>query len=178
MMTDGYRGVIGAIHYAFTASSSLLFKLYVVTSAAAVAIIGIFLSIALVVLIGNTAELRGGSVTLSRSFYVVIGLLLILPAVAPILAIARRHRRGISPSSRFEMILASVGFLFLFSIYLGIVASMPETFVLDGEMMQRPPPSGMLRPVIKFLYMIPPSLSWSVPLGGAVAVGFTYWWYR
>jgi len=166
-MASGYDGVFGAFPYAFRSSESRLFKLYVVASALAVGLIALLVGIALVVLIGETAAVQGGSLTLSRSFYVVIGLLVILPAVAPVLLVARRRRKNVDSSGRHEAALAAAGFCFLLSLYLGLVASMPETFVIDGETVTRPAPSGLFAPVIVGLYAIPAALSWVVPLAGA-----------
>ena len=174
-MASGYDGVLGAFPYAFRESESRLFKLYVVASAVAIGLIALFIGAALVVLIGQTAAVQGGSLTLSRSFYVVVGLLVVLPAIAPTLLVARRHRRGTRGSKRHEAALAAAGFLFLLSIYLGVVASMPETFTLDGETVTRPQPSGAFAPVVAVLYAIPAVFAWSVPLAGAALVGLAHY---
>jgi uncharacterized membrane protein YuzA (DUF378 family) len=173
-MASGYDGVFGAFPYAFRHSESRLFKLYVVASALAIGLITLFVGAALVVLIGQTAAVQGGSLTLSRSFYIVVGLLVVLPAIAPILLVARRRRRGTGGPARHETALAVAGFLFLLSIYLGVVASMPETFTLDSETVTRPPPSGAFAPVVAALYAIPPVFAWSVPLVGAALVGLAH----
>jgi uncharacterized membrane protein YuzA (DUF378 family) len=173
-MASGYDGVFGAFPYAFRASESRLFKLYVLASALASGLVGLLVGIALVVLIAGTSGGQGGSLTLSRSFYVVVGLLVVLPAVAPVLIVARRHRRGTGSSRRHETALAIAGFVFLSSVYLGLVASMPETFALDGETVARPAPSGLTAPLVAALYAIPPALSWAVPLAGAVLVAATH----
>ncbi len=173
-MASGYDGVFGAFPYAFRESDSRLFKLYVAASAVAIGLIALFVGAALVVLIGRTAAVQGGSLTLSRSFYVVIGLLVVLPAIAPTLLVARRYRRGSRGSTRHEAALAAAGFVFLLSIYLGVVASMPETFTLDGETVARPPPSGAFAPVVAALYAIPSVFAWSVPLAGAALVGLAH----
>jgi uncharacterized membrane protein YuzA (DUF378 family) len=177
-MASGYDGVFGAFPYAFRASDSRLFKLYVVASALAIGLVALFVGAALVVLIAQTAAVPGGSLTLSRSFYIVVGLLVVLPAIAPTLLVARRHRRGTQGSTRHEAALAVAGFLFLLSIYLGVVASMPETFTLDGDTVTRPPPSGAFAPVVAALYAIPPVYAWSVPLAGAVLVGLAHRVFR
>lgn len=174
-MASGYDGVFGAFPYAFRSSDSRLFKLYVVASALAIGLIALFVGAALVVLIGQTAAVRGGTLTLSRSFYILVGLLVVLPAIAPTLLVARRHRRGNDASPRHEAALAIAGFVFLLSIYLGVVASMPETFTLDGEMVTRPPPRGAFAPVVAVLYAIPPVFAWSVPLAGAALVGLAHY---
>ncbi|SFR50958.1 hypothetical protein [Halogeometricum limi] len=173
-MATGYNGVFGAFPYAFRRSRSLLFKSYVVLSGLAVALISLFVVIALVVLLGQTAAVQGGSLTLSRAFYIVVGLLVVFPAVAPTLVVARRHRRDIESTPRYETALAVAGYLFLASLYLGVVASMPETFVLDGETVTRPPPAGLFAPLVAFLYEIPQALSWTVPLAGALLIGVAH----
>ncbi|ERG95479.1 hypothetical protein [Haloquadratum walsbyi] len=179
-MAAEYDGIIGAFSYAFRTSTSRLFKLYVLVSGIATTGIGIFIVIALVVLIGQTASIQGGSLTLSRAFYVVVGLFIVLPAVAPTLAIARRHRQGITASKRLEAAVAVAGFVFLLSLYLGVVASMPATFNIDGETVTRPPASGtgVFEPLITGLYAVPAGLSWTVPLVGASCIAGTYWLFR
>jgi hypothetical protein len=61
------------------------------------------------------------------------------------------------------------GYAFLLSLYLTAIASMPETFVLDGETVTRPPASGLFAPVLSLLYAIPPAAS---PLVTLPSVGF------
>ncbi|MFB6093120.1 MAG: hypothetical protein ABEK02_08930 [Haloquadratum sp.] len=169
-MASGYGGVVGAFPYAFRACESRLFKLYVVASALATGFVALVVGAALIVLIAQTSGVPGGTLTLSRAFYVVVGLLVVLPAVAPVLLVARRRRRDVETSRRYETALAAAGFFFLLSVYLGLVASMPATFALDGETVTRPEPSGLFAPVIALCYAIPPALSWLVPLVGAALV--------
>ncbi|WP_336024364.1 hypothetical protein [Halobellus salinisoli] len=173
-MASGYDGVFGAFPYALRSSESRLFKCYVVASALAIGLITLLVGIAVVVLIGQSAAVPGGSLTLSRAFYIVVGLLVVLPAIAPVLIVARRRRRGEESSTRHEAALSVAGFVFLLSLYLGLVASMPETFALDGETVTRPTPSGAFAPVIAALYAVPPVLSWSVPLAGAALVALAH----
>jgi len=173
-MATGYDGLLGAFPYAFRASTSRLFKLYVLISGVATAFISLFIIVALVVLIGRTASIQGGSLTLSRAFYVVVGLLIILPAVAPTLAIARRHRRGLTASKRLEAAVAVAGFGFLVSLYLGVVASMPATFSLDDETTG----TGEFEPLVAGLYAIPIEFSWVVPLIGAGCIAGAYLLFR
>ncbi|MFD1598758.1 hypothetical protein [Halobellus rarus] len=177
-MASGYDGVFGAFPYAFRSSESRLFKLYVIASALVIGLITLFVGIAVVVLIGQTAAVQGGQLTLSRSFYVVVGLLVVLPAIAPVLIVARRRRKTETSSPRHEAALAATGFVFLLSLYLGLVASMPETFALDGETVTRPQPSGLFAPLIAGLYAIPSVFSWTVPLAGALLVGLAHRLFR
>ncbi|AEN06420.1 hypothetical protein [Halolamina sp.] len=168
-MTDGYRGVFGAFPYAFRASDSWLFRSYVVAGALAAAFLAFAFILAVVVVFGQTTGMRGGSLTLSRSFVALVGLLSVLPVVAPVLLVARARRRGAVESSTYDALLAVGGYAFLLSLYLTAIASMPETFVLDGETVTRPPASGLFAPVLSLLYAIPPAAS---PLVTLPSVGF------
>jgi hypothetical protein len=161
-MADGYRGLFGAFPYAFRRSDSWTFRSYVVVGGLAAALVSLFVVIGLIVLVANTAGVGGGSLTLSRSFYVVVGLLVVAPMLAPVLLVARRYRRGLarpdrrpSGSRRYDALLAIGGYAFVVSVYVGLVVSMPESWTLDGEVVRRPPPSGALAPLIAFLYDLP-----------------------
>jgi hypothetical protein len=161
-MTEGYRGVVGAFPYAFRRSGSLLFKLYVVVSALAALFVSLLVGLGLVVLIANTAGVGGGSLTLSRSFYVVVGLFLVAPMLAPTLFVARRHRRGKARQDRYDVALAFAGFLFLFSLYVGLVITVPPA--------QQEPVSGALAPVVAFLYALPAAFGLVPPLLAAAVI--------
>jgi uncharacterized membrane protein YjgN (DUF898 family) len=167
---EGYRGVFGAHRFALHRARSRLFQTYVIIAGLAVALIAVLIGMGLVLLIARTASAPGGSLTLSRSFYIVIGVLVVLPAMAPILVVARRHRRQRRIATRQERQLALVGFVYLLTIYLGIVASIPARFRLDGEWVARPPPDGVFAPLVSVLYMIPQQLAWVLPLLGAIAI--------
>ncbi|MEF8857715.1 MAG: hypothetical protein V5A38_02135 [Halolamina sp.] len=167
-MGDGYRGLFGAFPYAFTRSESKLFKTYVVVGGLAAGLLALVFALAVVVVFGRTAGMQGGSLTLSRSFVALIGLLSVLPVVAPVLLVARARRKGEVGSPAYEPLLAVGGYAFLLSLYLVAIASMPETFVLDGETMTRPQPSGVFAPVVAALYALPPIAS---PLIALVPVG-------
>ncbi|AFK19753.1 hypothetical protein E6P09_01395 [Haloferax mediterranei ATCC 33500] len=123
-MADDYGGVIGAFPYAFRHSESWLFKCYVLAGAVATGIVSLLVVFGLVVLIGATAGVPGGSLTLSRSFYILVGLFIVAPLIAPILFVARRHRKTGS-DRRYDLTLALSGFVFMASVYVGLVASVP-----------------------------------------------------
>jgi len=146
-MADGYRGLIGAVPYAFRRSSSRLFKLYVVIGTLAAVGIAVVVLSGLVVLLGETAESPGGALTLSRSLYVLIGLFLAGPLLAPTLYVARRHRRSIEVSDRYDSMLAVTGFVFLFSLYVGLVITV--------QPVQQEVVTGVHAPIIGFLYALP-----------------------
>lgn len=115
----------------------------------------------LVVLIAQTAALAGGSLTLSRAFYVVVGLFLVGPVVAPTLLVARRHRReGSTP--RYDAALALAGYLVVVSLYVGLVTTVPPA--------QQEPATGTLVPAVETLYALPPEAAVGPPLVGVAAV--------
>ena len=167
---DTYSGLLSAYPYAFGQSGSLLLKSYVLVSAVLAGLFTFLMLGAVLVLLGNTASARGGTLTLSRTFYVLVGLAVFFPLVAPVLLVARRHRRDTAVDARYDPALAASGYLFALSVYAGVVASMPETFVTNGETVARPEPAGLLAPAVELLYSIPPVASPLVPFVGALVV--------
>jgi hypothetical protein len=173
-MVDGYRGVFGAFPYAFRRSDSWLFRSYVVVGGLAAAIVALAFTLSLIRVFGATAGLKGGSLTLSRSFVVVVGLLAVAPLVAPVLLVARAHRREERKSTRYDPLLALGGYCFLLSLYLMAIAAMPESFVLDGETVTRPPPSGLFAPLVGALYSMPPISALILPLVPAAFIVYVH----
>ena len=146
-MADGYRGLFGAFPYAFRHGDSLLFRAYVLVGALGAVFIGGLFTLSLVVWIGETASTPGGSLTLSRTFIAVMGLFAAGPLLAPVLLVARKHRKGLSYHPRYDTIMALLGVGFLLSIYLAAIISMPENFQQQ--------PTGILAPVVGLLYSLP-----------------------
>lgn len=173
-MADGYRGLFGAFPYAFRRSDSWLFRSYVLVGGLAAALLAFAFALSLIRVFGATAGIRGGSLTLSRSFVVVVGLFAVAPLVAPILLVARAHRRNERDSPAYDPLLAVGGYLFLLSLYLMTVAAMPESFVLDGETVTRPPPSGVFAPLIDLLYAVPSLASLLIPVAPAVFIALVH----
>ncbi|UVE50813.1 hypothetical protein KU306_02680 [Haloferax larsenii] len=169
-MADDYGGVFGAFPYAFRHSESLVFKLYVLVGALASVIVSLFVAFGLVVLIGQTAAVPGGSLTLSRSFYVLVGLFLVAPLVAPVLFVARRHRRSGS-DSRYDLSLALAGFVFMVSIYVGLVISVPTDLQTAPQPFTLGPVTiSALVPVVELLYDLPPLYGLVPPTACALLV--------
>lgn len=146
-MTDGYRGVFGAFPYAFRQSRSLLFRSYVLVGALAALAVTLLFGAGLVVLIAQTAAVEGGSLTLSRAFYTVVGLLIVAPLVAPVLFVARRHRRREGDDVRYDLVLSLAGYLFILSLYVGLVITVPVD--------QQTAPPAAVAPVVDLLYTLP-----------------------
>ncbi|MCU4740648.1 hypothetical protein OB955_08130 [Halobacteria archaeon AArc-m2/3/4] len=142
-----YDGLPGAFRFAFSRSNSWLFKLYVAVALVLAGLVTIIFVFALIVLIADTVDASDGSISLLRSFFVLVGLLVVLPILAPVLFVARRHRREIGDDTGYDRRLASTGFLFIFAVYLGLVVSTPPE--------QQTSVDGALGPVLEVLYGLP-----------------------
>lgn len=168
-MSEEYSGLFGAFPYAIRHSDSLLFRVYAVLGGLLAAALAVFFTLALVVTIASTADLGDGTITFVRSVFIVLGFLVVAPLVAPVLFVARRHRREGS-DGRYDAGLAGAGGIYLVTLYLGAIASMPAKFELDGEVTTRPEPSGLTAPIVETLYAMPEYLSWTLPVAGAIVV--------
>ena len=144
---DAYRGLFGAFRYAPGASDSLLFRTYAVVAALVGVAVCIIVGGGLIQLVAATAAERGGTGTLVRSFYLVVLLLVLAPLVAPVLFVARRHRRRTRVGERYDALMGLCGYLFLFSLYVGLVITVPPAL--------QSTPTGPLAPVVAFLYALP-----------------------
>jgi len=159
-MADDYGGVVGAFPYAFRASDSLLFRSYVALGGLLTVSVGLLFVTAVIVVIANTTGGAGGTLTLSRSFFAVVGLLVVVPLVAPVLFVARRHRREGESEGPYDAALAAAGYLFVLSLYVGLVISIPPA--------QQSTPTGALAPLIAVLYGLPQLAGVGPPLVAAV----------
>jgi hypothetical protein len=167
---DGaYGGVLGAFPYAFRTSGSVLFRLYVLVGGLLAVLAVLVFGAALVVQVAGTLGGPGGTFTFARTLFVLLGLFVVAPLIAPVLLVARRHRRTGS-DTRYDTLVAAAGVLFVVTLYLGLVASIPAEFTLDGETQVRPPATGPLAPLVRLLYALPPVASPVVPLLGAALI--------
>jgi hypothetical protein len=123
-MSTGYRGLPGAFPYAYRSSSSWLLRGYVVIGGLAAAFVAMLFGAGIVVLIGQSAGVGGGTFTLSRAFFVLVGFLAVAPMLAPVLLVARRHRHG-HDDDRYDAAAAAAGFLYLLGLWLGAVLASP-----------------------------------------------------
>ncbi|MCG1004091.1 MULTISPECIES: hypothetical protein [Halobacterium] len=167
---DSYSGLLTAYPYAFGQSSSLLFRSYVVVSAVVAAAVVALAVGGLLVLISNTTGAGGGSLTLSRTFYVVVGLFVFVPIVGPVLFVANRHRRQRQVADSYDAALGAAGYGFVLSVYVALVASMPPEFGSGANVVTRPEPSGVFAPVVELLYAVPSVASPLFVLAGALVV--------
>lgn len=165
-MADDYRGVVGAFPYAFRASDSLLFRTYVALGGLLTVAVSLLFIAAVVGVIAGTTGGRGGSLTLSRSFFAVVGLFVVVPLVAPVLFVARRHRRarerGDAVAGPYDAALAAGGYLFVLALYVGLVISVPPA--------QQTTPTGALAPLIAALYALPQLAGVVPPLLAAAVI--------
>lgn len=175
---DGYSGLFGAFPYAFRHSDSWLFRLYAVVGGLLALVLGlVFLAAFAGSIAGSTGLASGGTTSFVRAFVLLVGFLVVLPLVVPVLLVARRHRL-IGSDARYDRALSAAGFLFVLSLCLLPFASMPPEFVFDGEAVSRPPPSGILAPVVALLYWIPQEASLILPALGAAVVYLAHRRYR
>ncbi|PSQ36714.1 hypothetical protein BRD11_01005 [Halobacteriales archaeon SW_12_69_24] len=172
-MDEEYGGLLGAFPYAVRRSDSRLFGAYAVVGGLLAGLLAVFFSFALVVSVASTASLAGGTVTFVRSIYILFGFLVVAPVLAPVLLVARRHRRAGS-DPRYDAALAVAGVVYVVTLYMGAIASMPAEFELDGQVTTRPEPSGATAPVVEALYALPEALSWALPLAGAILIVFVH----
>ncbi|WP_096394887.1 hypothetical protein [Halorubrum trapanicum] len=152
-MADSYGGVFGAIPYAFRATESWTMRAYAALGALAAGFVALVVTLALVVWMGETVSATGGTFLFSRSLFVVAGLGAVGPLLAPILFVARRHRRGDRVAATYDRWMGVAGFLFLLSLYLGMVISAPEGLrdptdsAVIGALYALPQPAGFVPPV-------------------------------
>ncbi|WP_251329389.1 hypothetical protein [Haloplanus pelagicus] len=168
-MADDYGGIVGAFPYAFRASDSRLFRSYVVLGGLLTVAVALLFVTAVIGVIAGTVG-GGGTLTLSRSFFAVVGLLVVVPLVAPVLFVARRHRRAGGSDGRYDAGLAASGYLFALSLYVGVVASVPPA--------QQATPTGTLAPVVAALYGLPQLVGIGPPLVAAGLFLLVHRWLR
>jgi hypothetical protein len=172
-MTDDYGGVFGAFPYAFRASDSHLFRSYVVLGGLLTVAVSLLFVAAVIGVIATTTGGRGGSLTLSRSFFAVVGLFVVVPLVAPALFVARRHRRrerDDPADGRYDASLAAAGYLFVGALYVGLVVSVPPS--------QQTTPTGALAPLIGVLFALPQVSGVVPPLVAAALILLVHRWLR
>jgi len=154
-----YNGLPGAFPYAVRSSESLVFKLYVGIALLLTVLIGLIFTFGLIGVLAGSTGVRGGTFTFSRTFFMLVGLLVVAPLLAPVLLVARRHRRTTS-SVAYDRGLALAALGFVASLYVGLVVSVPPD-------LQEPTSSG----VVQALYGLPQLAGLVPPL---LAVGLMY----
>jgi hypothetical protein len=143
---DAYSGILGAVPYAFRRTESTMMQTYVLFGAVIAVIVTLLFGSSLIVLIGSSSGANAGSLSFSRAFFALVAMAVVAPLVAPILFVARRHRLGNGDLS-YDQRLGGLGFLFIASLYTGLVISTPEA--------QQAPAAGVLAPLVEALYSLP-----------------------
>lgn len=170
VMTDGqvetetsYDGLPGAFPYALRTSESMLFKAYVVVATLLTVAISLIFTFGLIGVLAGSTGARGGTFTFSRTFFLFVGLLVVAPLLAPVLLVARRHRHTAS-SVAYDRGLALSALVFIASLYVGLVISVPPS-------LQESTTSG----AVTALYGLPQLAGLAPPL---LAVGLMYLVHR
>jgi len=166
-----YGGVLGTFPYAYRKSESRLLRSYVVVGGLATLVLTLGFVLALIYLLGGSFGAQAGVFTFSRSFYIVVALAVIAPMMAPVLFVARHHRRG-DADRGYDRALAASGYVFLLSLYGMLVISAPADL--------RDPASdyGALAPVIEFFYGLPQLASLLPPIAAATLIYLVHRWRR
>ena len=162
-MADSYRGVIGAIPYAIRHTDSWTMRVYGVVGVVAALFVALVVTLALVVWMGETAEMESSIFLFTRSLYVVAGLAAVGPLLAPVLLVARRHRRDRSVPDGYDRTLALTGFGFLVSLYLAVIISAPVDLREPSDFV-----------IVTFLYALPPFVGLLLPILAAVVMVVVY----
>ena len=166
-MSDSYRGVFGAIPYAIRNTDSWAMRVYGIIGALSAAFVAVVVTLGLVVWMGETAGAESGTFLFSRSLYVIAGFAAVAPLLAPLLFVARRHRRGDPVQTGYDRWMAFAGFAFLVSRYLGMVISAPAEL--------RDPTESV---VVNALYALPPLVGLVPPIVAAAAVFWVHFRLR
>ncbi|WP_122089018.1 hypothetical protein [Halalkalicoccus subterraneus] len=164
-----YDGLLGSFRYSYGASDSPVYKGYVVLSALLALVVALFFALALVVLIAGTLG-AAETITLVRSFFVLVGLLVVAPIIAPVLLVARRHRKRLGTGSSYDTALALGGFLFMAALYLGLVISVPSALQEST--------GGALGGIVAVLYGLPSLLGFVPPVLAAALIVVLHRRYR
>ncbi|HKL29153.1 MAG TPA: hypothetical protein VJ898_07775 [Natrialbaceae archaeon] len=156
---DAYGGLFGAFPYAIKSSDSWLFRSYAVVGGLAALLAGLVFVFGVIDLLGDTSVPTSGTVSLTQAFFIVIALAVVVPILAPVLAVARWHRFGIATRD-YDGAMGVAGYAFLASLYAALVISVPPS--------AQEPTGGVVGPVVEFLYALP---QWAglIPVGVAAA---------
>ncbi|MFT4889127.1 MAG: hypothetical protein ACI9YT_000036 [Halobacteriales archaeon] len=156
---DAYGGLFGAFPYAIRSSHSWLFRSYAIVGGLAAVLAGLVFLFGVIDLLGETSVPTSGTVSLTQAFFIVVALAVVVPLLAPVLAVARWHRFGFATRG-YDGAMGTVGYAFLASLYAALVISVPPS--------AQEPTGGTLGPAVEFLYGLP---QWAglIPIAVAAA---------
>ena len=155
---DGFSGILSAFRYAFSHSDSRLFRSYIAASALFGAFVSVLLLSTLAVWFVTTLG-ESALTTTSNSFLGVIALFILIPLFAPVLFVAREHHAAPGDHRRRDFALALAGYLFVASLYVGLVISVPPQYQ-----------SGTGSAAVAFLYTLPQLAGLVPPVLGAALI--------
>lgn len=155
-----YGGLVTAFPYSFRASDSRVFRAYAFVAGS--------LGLLLILLYGMTLTVwffstlgQSAIVTISNAFLGVVALFVLGPLFAPVLLVARHHRRG-DADAGYDFRMALAGFLFVASLYVGLVISVPPD--------QQQPVSGLFGSIAEQFYALPQAVGVVAPLLAAMLI--------
>lgn len=174
MAQEGYGGLIGAFPYAFRQSASRSFRVYVIVAALVTGLVTLIVASGVIGLLADTGRTEG-TTGFVRGFYILVGVAALAPLLAPVLLVARRHRRTVDASSGYDTAMAAAGFTFIILLYAGLVASTP----VERQQVLRPlvitgagyeVEIGLTVQFARFLYDLPRAAGLIFPLIGTLIV--------
>ncbi len=165
MSDDAYGGAVGAFPYAFRASDSVLFRLYVVLGAVLSALSIVFFALGLAFWVAQTLG-QSPVAALSRAFLILIWLAVVAPVIAPVLLVARRHRRNRAVDPRYDAALAITGLLYVLAVYVALLIAAPAD--------ARGTPTGAVAPLVEALYAMPRWVGAAPPLAVVALMGLVH----
>ena len=148
-MADDYGGLLGGFLFAFRRSDSYVLRAYVLVAA----VVGAFAAILL--LLGVVTWLATPAPIGQRALLGVIAIAVLVPLFAPVLVVARRHRRG-TTGRRADAALGLAGFGFVLSVYLAGLVSAPDLPVTAGPL---GPAIDAIDALPRRYWIVPPLLS-------------------
>jgi hypothetical protein len=178
MAREGYGGLIGAFPYAFRQSSSRSFRVYVLVAAMVAGLVTLIVASGVIGLLADTGRTEG-TAGFVRGFYILVGVAALAPLLAPVLLVARRHRRADGATPGYERVMAAAGFTFIVLLYTGLVASTPVerqqtlkplVIAAAGHEIE----IGVTVRVARFLYDLPRIAGLIFPLVGTLIVVFVH----
>lgn len=153
-------GLVRSFPRSFRASDSLLFKSYAIVAGLVGLLLSLLFTFALIVWFFSTLG-SSALVTTSNALLGVVAVFVLGPLWAPVLLVARRHRRG-DADARYDRRVALAGYLFVASLYVGLVITVPPD--------QQESVPGALTPIVEFLYGLPQVVGVVPPLVAALLV--------
>lgn len=154
---NAYSGVLGAYRYAFGASDSVLFRTYAFVSALLGLALTLLFAFTLTVWFVSTLG-QSALTTASNAFLGVVALFVLGPIFAPVLLVARAHRRGADTGERYDFLLGLAGYAFVVSLYAGLVITVP------------PAQQTSTHPIALALYSIPQAFGFVPPVLAALSI--------